>query len=77
MSRAPAQHVQTYHKIRHEVMPTPKQITWFKIMNDFWDLWNFPESTGAINVKLEKILGPLNSGSKVFHLKTPIFLLFF
>jgi len=73
LPRAPAQHVQTYHKIRYEVMPTPKQMTWFKIMNDFWDLWNFPKSTGATNVKLEKILTPLNSGSKVFHLKPPFF----
>jgi len=47
-------------------MPTTEQTTWLKIMNDFWDLWNFPKSDGAINRKLEKIQAPLNGGSKFF-----------
>jgi hypothetical protein len=47
-------------------MPTPKQTNQLKIMNDFWDLWNFPKSDGAINRKLAKIQAPLNSSSKFF-----------
>ena len=28
--------------IKHEVMPTPNRTTLSQIVDDFWDLWNFP-----------------------------------
>jgi hypothetical protein len=34
-----------------EVMPTPTLTTWSQIVNDFSDLWNFPNCIRAIDGK--------------------------
>jgi hypothetical protein len=55
--------------LKHEVMPTPTWTTWSQIMNDFWDLWNFPNCIGAIDGKYMKVQAPPHSGSKFFNYK--------
>ena len=39
-------------------MPTPTQTTWLQIVDDLWDLWNFPNCTGAIDGKHVKFQAP-------------------
>jgi hypothetical protein len=53
--------------LKHEVMPTPTQTTWSQIVNDFWDLWNFPNCIGAIDGKHVKLQAPPHRGSKYFN----------
>jgi hypothetical protein len=50
-------------------MPTPKWSKWSQIVNDFWDLWNFPNCIGAIDGKHVKVQASTNSGSKFFKHK--------
>jgi hypothetical protein len=50
-------------------MPTPTRTTWLQIVNDFWDLWNFPNCIGAIDGKHVKVQVPPNSSSKFFNYK--------
>jgi hypothetical protein len=50
-------------------MPTPTRTTWSQIVNNFWDLWNFPNCIGAIDGKHQKIQAPPNSGSQYFKYK--------
>jgi hypothetical protein len=50
-------------------MPTPTRTTWSQIVNDFWDLWNFPNFIGAIDGKHVKFQAPTNSGPKFFNHK--------
>jgi hypothetical protein len=50
-------------------MPTPTRTTCPQNVNDFWDLWNFPNCIGAIDRKRVKIQAPPNSGSKLFNYK--------
>jgi hypothetical protein len=55
--------------LKHLVMPTPTRTTWSQIVNDFCDLWNFPNCIGAINGKHMKVQAPPNSGSRYFNYK--------
>jgi len=50
-------------------MPTPTRTTRSQIVDDFWDLWNFPNCIGAIDGKHVKVQAPPNSDSKFFHYK--------
>ena len=50
-------------------MPTPTWTTRSQIVDDFWDLWNFPNCIGAIDGKHVKVQAPPNSDSKFFHYK--------
>ena len=50
-------------------MPTHTRTTWSKIVNDFWDLWNFPNCSGAIDGKHVKVQAPPNSCSMFFNYK--------
>jgi len=34
-----------------EVMPEPSEEQWKAIAEDFWNIWNFPNSTGAVDGK--------------------------
>ena len=54
-------------------MPTPTRTTWSQIVNDFLDLWNFPNCTGAIKGKRVKVQAPPHSGSKFFNYKHSFF----
>jgi len=47
-------------------MPTPTWTTWSQIVNDFWDLWNFPNCIGGIDGKHVKFQALPNSSSKFF-----------
>ena len=42
----------------------PTQTTWSQIVNDFWDLWNFPDCIGANDGKHVMVKAPPNSSSK-------------
>jgi hypothetical protein len=53
--------------LKHEVMPTPTRTTWSKIVNEFWDPWNFPNCIVAIDGKHAEFQAPPNSGSKFFN----------
>jgi hypothetical protein len=55
-------------------MPTPIRTTWLQIVNDFRNLWNFPNCIGAIDGKHVKVQAPPNSGCKFFNYI--VFLLF-
>ena len=50
-------------------MPTPTWTTRSQIVDDFWDLWNFPNCIGDIDGKHVKAQAPPNSGSKFFNYK--------
>jgi hypothetical protein len=50
-------------------MPTSTRTSWSQIVNDFWDLWNFPNCIGAIDGKYVKVQAPPNSGSKFCNYK--------
>jgi len=50
-------------------MPSPTRTTWSQIVDDFWDLWNFPSCIGAIDGKHMKVQTPPNSVSKFFNYK--------
>jgi len=50
-------------------MPTPTCTTWSQIVDDFWDLWNFPNCIGVIDGKHVKAQAFPNSGSKFFNYK--------
>ena len=39
----------------------------YNLVNEFWDLWNFPNCIDAIDGKHVKIQSPPNSGSKFFN----------
>jgi hypothetical protein len=53
--------------LKDEVMPTPTRATWSQIVNDFWDLWNFPNCIGAIDGKHVMVQAPPNSDPKFFN----------
>jgi hypothetical protein len=60
--------MQIYYKhLKHKVMPTCT--TWSQIVNDFWDLWNFPNCNGAIDGIHLKVQASPNSGSTFFNYK--------
>jgi hypothetical protein len=55
-------------------MPTPTRPTCSQIVNDFWDLWNFPNCIGAIDGKhVTTVQAPPNIGSKFFNYKHSFF----
>jgi len=43
--------------LKHEVMTTPTGTTWAQIVNDFWDLWKFPNFIAFFIVRLYLCLG--------------------
>jgi hypothetical protein len=43
------------------------QTNWLQIVNDFWDLWNFPNYIGVIDGKHVKVPALPNSGSEFFN----------
>jgi len=52
-----------------EVMPEPSEEQWKAIAEDFWNIWNFPNCTGAVAGKLVNFEAPVNSGSVYFNYK--------
>jgi len=50
-------------------MPTSTRTTWSQIVNDFWDLWNFPNCIDAFDGKQVKFQAPTNTGSKFSNYK--------
>lgn len=49
------------------LMPTPKESDFKRISEGFWDKWQFPNCTGAIDGKHVRIRAPENSGSLYFN----------
>lgn len=52
-----------------EVMPQPTEERWKQISNDFWNVWNFLNCLGALDVKHVTIKSPANFGPNFFNSK--------
>lgn len=50
-------------------LPTPREEDWIKISNEFDNIWNFPNCTGAIDGKHIAIQCPPCAGSEYFNYK--------
>lgn len=50
-------------------LPTPREEVWIKISNEFNNIWNFPNCTGAIDGKHIAIQCPPCAGSEYFNYK--------
>jgi hypothetical protein len=50
-------------------MPTTTRATLSQIVNEFWNLWNFPNCIGTIDGKDVKVQAPPNISFKYFNYK--------
>jgi hypothetical protein len=60
--------------LKREVMPTPNRTTWSKIVNDFWDLWNFLIALMPSTENTWRFI-PLQTVVPSFSITTKVFLL--
>ena len=51
-------------------MPVPSEDKWKSIVDEFYERWNFPNCTGAIDGKHVMIQCPFNSGSLFYNCKS-------
>ncbi len=59
-----------YTVLKPDFLKTPStEAEWKKIVDDFWEKWDFPHCLGAIDGKHVRIRAPPNSGSFCYNYK--------
>jgi len=58
-----------WQALHAQYLPKPSQETWEKVIDGFWNKWNFPNCIGALDGKHITIQAPPNSNSLNYNYK--------